>query len=57
MRSLRLKGAALPSRVQSGDAPAVCPTGGGILGAVWRSAMDENHIWMLGVNLTQHLAA
>jgi len=54
---LRLKGAALPSRVQSGDAPAVCPTGGGILGAVWRSAMDENHIWMLGVNLTQHLAA
>ena len=60
MRSLRLKGAALPSRGPVGlegdlrHLAIIGPAGGGSLGAFWRTAMDQHHVGMLGEHLIEH---
>jgi hypothetical protein len=53
MRSLRLKGAALPSRPVRPegdlyDLAAFRPTGGGLLGALGATAMNYHHAGVLG---------
>ena len=59
MASLRLNGAALACFVQSG-LKAICgtlrlisPFGGDQFGALWRAAVDEDHVGMLGVNFVE----
>ena len=59
MASLRLNGAALACFVQSG-LKAICgtlrlvgPFGGDQFGALWRAAVDQHHVGMLGVNLVE----
>ena len=57
--SLRLKGAALAWRVQSGlngicvHLAGVGPAGGDALGAGRRAAVQQDHVGMLGVDLVE----
>jgi len=59
MASLRLNGAALACFVQSGVESDLWhlslsgPFRGDQFGAFWRTAMDEDHVGMLGVNLVE----
>ena len=57
--SLRLNGAALACFVQSG-LKAICvtlrlvgPAGGDAFGALWRAAVEQHHVGMLGVDLVE----